>query len=218
MGHSPPLLLALSPHRLQAPPATPAPAPHAMRRAEDSARGHAEGFVDAAHKLVGMIDKLYEGVEMPRQAGTVPLLMLLPLGVCRMAGCGKKRVFAAALQRQRAAAGPSVAARAAHTAAASPPRVRAGATSQWAASFPNNCPFGAMHCRTHLEWLHAALHCRTHFEWLPPRVLHCSPLPCPRHHSRHLTPRPIQHLQRCPFPAGQPTRPMLPTCRGTGPF
>lgn len=23
----------------------------------------------AAHKLVGMIDKLYEGVEMPRQAG-----------------------------------------------------------------------------------------------------------------------------------------------------
>ena len=37
--------------------------------AEESAREHAEGFVGAAHKLVGMIDKLYEGVEMPRQAG-----------------------------------------------------------------------------------------------------------------------------------------------------
>ena len=45
------------------------PPPPATRRAEDSARGHAEGFVDAAHKLVGMIDKLYEGVEMPRRAG-----------------------------------------------------------------------------------------------------------------------------------------------------
>jgi hypothetical protein len=33
---------------------------------EESARSHAEGFVDAAHKLVGMIDKLYAGVEMPR--------------------------------------------------------------------------------------------------------------------------------------------------------
>lgn len=37
--------------------------------AEESARSHATGFVDAAHKLVGMIDKLYEGVEMPRQGG-----------------------------------------------------------------------------------------------------------------------------------------------------
>lgn len=34
--------------------------------AEDSARQHAEGFVDAAHKLVALIEKLYAGVEMPR--------------------------------------------------------------------------------------------------------------------------------------------------------
>ncbi|KAL4433930.1 hypothetical protein ABPG75_000371 [Micractinium tetrahymenae] len=33
---------------------------------EESARQHAEGFVDAAHKLVGLVEKLYEGVEMPR--------------------------------------------------------------------------------------------------------------------------------------------------------
>lgn len=34
--------------------------------AEESARQHAVGFVDAAHTLVGLVEKLYEGVEMPR--------------------------------------------------------------------------------------------------------------------------------------------------------
>lgn len=34
--------------------------------AEESALQHADGFVDAAHKLVGLVEKLYEGVEMPR--------------------------------------------------------------------------------------------------------------------------------------------------------
>lgn len=33
---------------------------------EESARHHADGFVAAAHKLVGQIERLYEGVEMPR--------------------------------------------------------------------------------------------------------------------------------------------------------
>ncbi len=50
--------------------------------AEDSARSHAEGFVDAAHKLVGMIDKLYAGVEMPRQADG----RLLWAALCAAAG------------------------------------------------------------------------------------------------------------------------------------
>lgn len=41
---------------------------------EDSARHHAEGFVVAAHKLVGMIEKLYDGVEMPRSDFSVASL------------------------------------------------------------------------------------------------------------------------------------------------
>jgi hypothetical protein len=40
--------------------------PAAPAAAEQSARQHSEGFVIAAHKLVAMVEKLYDGVEMPR--------------------------------------------------------------------------------------------------------------------------------------------------------
>ena len=54
-----------APSLTQIPPA-PAPRPRALPAAEESARHHADGFVAAAHKLVGQIERLYEGVEMPR--------------------------------------------------------------------------------------------------------------------------------------------------------
>jgi len=48
--------------------------PTATAAAEESARHHAEGFVEAAHKLVGMIEKLYAGIEMPRSDFSVSSL------------------------------------------------------------------------------------------------------------------------------------------------
>ena len=53
----------LAPCRLRA-------APHA----EESAREHAEGFVGAAHKLVGLVEALYGGIEMPRSDFSVSSL------------------------------------------------------------------------------------------------------------------------------------------------
>ena len=50
------------------------PAAPACRRAEDSARKHAEGFVEAAHQLVGTVEKLYAGIEIPRSDFSVSSL------------------------------------------------------------------------------------------------------------------------------------------------
>lgn len=67
-------LRSSSAHRAACAHAAAAAASGASAAAEESARAHAEGFVEAAHKLVGLIEHLYEGLTMPKSDFSVSSL------------------------------------------------------------------------------------------------------------------------------------------------
>ncbi|KAL4855989.1 Importin beta-like SAD2 [Chlorella vulgaris] len=67
---------------------------------EESALHHAEGFVVAAHKLVGMIEKLYVGVEMPS--------LIAALGACQSPDPLVRKAGEAALEQSKHARGQVV--------------------------------------------------------------------------------------------------------------